>query len=194
MASFPNVASLALKEWAVAVRALAEGQQIIVLKKGGIHREDKDFRVVHPEFLLFPTFEHQKPELLKVPYHQGLETTLRDQELPGQVTFSYWVKVTNTFEIRDASALSRLSLFHIWTDDYAQRRLHWRPKQPLTVALFRVYQLQQPQGLPIVHEYEGCKSWVKLNKDVPLGCMDPILGDVNYQRRANEIMDAMSIL
>ena len=54
----PGVSTLALKEWAVVVNALPTDRQIMVLRKGGIHRDDKDFRIVHPEFLLFPTYEH----------------------------------------------------------------------------------------------------------------------------------------
>ena len=45
---------MALKEWAVTVRALAQGQQILLLRKGGIHESGKDFRVIHPQFLLYP--------------------------------------------------------------------------------------------------------------------------------------------
>ena len=63
--SLPQVSDLALKEWAVAVKSLGRGEQVIILRKGGIHREDRDFRLVHPLFLLYPTYEHQKAELIK---------------------------------------------------------------------------------------------------------------------------------
>ena len=49
----------ALKEWAVVVRALATGRQVILLRKGGIEEEPGEFRVEHAEFFLYPTFEHQ---------------------------------------------------------------------------------------------------------------------------------------
>ena len=61
----PNRCQVALKEWAVTVDALAQGTQILLLRKGGIHEEGKDFRVIHPEFLLYPTYEHQREDLLK---------------------------------------------------------------------------------------------------------------------------------
>jgi len=48
----PPISDLALKEWAVAVKALSRGEQIMILRKGGIHKEDKAFRMVHHEFLL----------------------------------------------------------------------------------------------------------------------------------------------
>jgi hypothetical protein len=183
----PPESDLALKEWAVAVKALSTGTQIMVLRKGGVHRDDKDFRIVHPEFLLYPTYEHQKQELLKPAFHSLVKETLADDDIPGLVTLGYWCQVTDKFELRDESVLGSLTERHIWTDDYAQKRLHWRPKQPLTVALLRVYALQQPQALPVLDEYIGCKSWVELGQDVPLGQMTAVLSDADYEARADAI-------
>ncbi len=67
--TLPSVSDTALKEWASAVETLGRGEQILALRKGGIHREDRDFRFVYPEFLLFPTYEHQKEELIKPEFH-----------------------------------------------------------------------------------------------------------------------------
>ena len=183
----PPISSLALKEWAVAVEALGKGTQILILRKGGIHRDDKEFRVVHPEFLLYPTYEHQLPELLKEESHRDLEQTLEENDVPGLVTLVYWCQVTDKFQVSDQGVLDEISPYHIWKEDYAQKRLHWRPKQPLTVALLRVYGLQQPQALPILDEYAGCKSWVELGQDVPLGYMDPVLSDQEYEQKAQKI-------
>ena len=58
--TLPHASDMALKEWAVAVKALGRGEQTLILRKGGIHRDDRDFRLVDPEFLLFPTYLHQK--------------------------------------------------------------------------------------------------------------------------------------
>ena len=187
----PNVATIALKEWAVAVKALAEGAQVLALRKGGIHREDRDFRIVHPSFLLFPTFEHQKAELLKPNYHGDLQITLEGHRAPGQVSISYWTEVTAKFELRDEVTLDSLSPFHIWTGSYARKRLHWRPKQPLTVALLRVYRLQEPQVIPLLDVYEGCKSWVDLRREVPLGNMEPVLDDGQYEKETAGIEQAI---
>lgn len=188
----PPMSNLALKEWAVAVNALAQGDQILILRKGGIHRDDKEFRVVHPEFLLYPTYEHQKPDLLKEAYHPVLARTLEEDDVPGLVTVSYWCHVTDRYQVADQEALDRLSPYHIWTGDYALKRLHWRPKQPLTIVLLRLYRLQQPQALPILEEYAGCKSWVELGQDVPLGYMVPVLPDGAYEEKAKAIRLALA--
>src|SRR2546421_236509 len=39
---------IAFKEWAVTVRALAEGEQLITLRKGGIRETDRHFEIEHP--------------------------------------------------------------------------------------------------------------------------------------------------
>ncbi len=187
----PPVSDLALKEWAVAVKSLGSGEQALILRKGGIHRDDRDFRLVHPEFLLFPTYEHQKEELIKPEFRRALEETRREADVEGLVDLAYFCRVTEKFELRDESALDRLSDLHIWTDDYARKRLHWRPKQPLTLALLRVYELQQPQALPVLDEYSGCKSWVELGQDVPLGLMSPALGDSEYERACDDVRNAL---
>ena len=191
MVLLPPIADVALKEWAVATRALSQGRQVLILRKGGIHRDDKEFRIPETEFLLYPTYEHQKAELVRVEYHPDLQETIEENDIPGLVTLVSWCRVTDRFEVREEEALDRISPYHIWTADYAQKRLHWRPKQPLTVALLRVYQLQQPQALPELDEYVGCKSWVELGQDVPLGYMTPALSDREYEERTDAIRRAL---
>jgi hypothetical protein len=36
---------IAFKEWAVTVRALAEGEQLVTLRKGGIREPSKHFKL-----------------------------------------------------------------------------------------------------------------------------------------------------
>jgi hypothetical protein len=187
----PPSADMALKEWAVAVRAVSKGDQILILRKGGIDREDKDFRIMHREFLLFPTFEHQQHDLVKPAYHPMLDSTLDEDDVPGLVTLETWCEVTDVFEVRDQETVDGFDAFHLWTAGYARKRLGWRPKYPLTVALLRAYTLQQPQALPVLDEYGGCKSWVDLRQDVPLGHMEAVLGDNDYENRVEAIRQAM---
>lgn len=191
----PPTSSMALKEWAVACNALRDGQQIVILRKGGIHRDDKNFSAEfgdHPEFLLFPTYLHQSRDLVKPEFHNGLDRSIEEDDIPGLTTLSAFVLVTDRIEVAEPETLSRISEFHIWTDDYAEKRLHWRPSQPLTVALVRVYPLLQPQALPLLDEYAGCKSWVELGQDVPMGEMAPAVADSDYERLSAAIKERLS--
>ena len=63
--------SYAFKEWDVICRALADGKQALILRKGGIAEEGGVFRPEHTRFWLYPTYLHQqrdgvKPEALRV--------------------------------------------------------------------------------------------------------------------------------
>ena len=58
-----RVSEHALKEWAVTIAALAAGDQVLIVRKGGIG--EKRFELPHPRFYLFPTYAHQRPELVK---------------------------------------------------------------------------------------------------------------------------------
>ena len=56
---------IAFKEWAVTVRALAEGEQLLTLRKGGIREPSKHFALEHDRFFLYPTFDHQRNDLVR---------------------------------------------------------------------------------------------------------------------------------
>ena len=182
---YPPDSRVALKEWAVTIKALDEGKQVLLLRKGGIH--EKEFKVPYSEFLLYPTYEHQSEELLKDEFHADMRQTLEEDDTPGMVSLSDWAEVTDVFEVDSQESVDALSPHYIWTKDYAQKRLHWRPRKSLYIMLVRIHRLIQPQALPILDEYEGCKSWVELVEDMPLGTMQPMLSDEEYQRRTEAI-------
>ncbi len=188
---FPDQCHLALKEWAVTVRALALGQQVLLLRKGGIHEPGKDFRVIHPEFLLYPTYEHQREDLLKSEHEAALRRVLEEPRQEGHITFTHWAKVEETIEVSRQEEVDDLSPHYIWTAAYAQSRLRWKPMLPLSVMLMRVYQLEQPVSVPFQPEYRGCASWVEVLDQVPLGSVQPVLDDEEFRRRVDEIKDCL---
>ncbi|HMS73380.1 MAG TPA: DUF1802 family protein, partial [Baekduia sp.] len=51
---------IALKEWAVTVRALAEGEQLLTLRPA-LDGEEAPFE--HDQFFLFPNFDEQRNDL-----------------------------------------------------------------------------------------------------------------------------------
>ena len=63
----------ACKEWAVIVHALLEGEQVIDVRKGGLHEDGRHFDLQSTRFWLYPTAEHQKAELLKEPYRHWID-------------------------------------------------------------------------------------------------------------------------
>ena len=184
---------VALKEWAVTAKVLSQGKQILILRKGGIHQEDKNFRIIHPNFLILETYEHQKPELVKPEFSDMCQSLIDSPPLDeGVVLFNLWAKVTHKFELRDEQDLLKINENHLWTGDYAKSRFHWRPSQPLTIALLRVYKLHEPIEVPVSSEFAGCKSWIEFNKPVEIGEMTPVLDESQYKKISKSLKEILS--
>jgi hypothetical protein len=169
----------ALKEWAVAVKALERGETVLVVRKGGIR--EKAFAVPRTRFLLLPGYEHQRPELLKEEY-RGLMDEVPDLADNGPLRFSSFAEVEGAFEISEAEELSTLHAHHMWTPEYAESRFKWRPKKPLTVLVLRTYLLPETIELPYRDEYGGCKSWTRLEESVSIEGARAALSDGDFDR------------
>ena len=191
--TLPERCQLALKEWAVTVDALARGQQILLLRKGGIHETGKDFRVLHREFLLYPTYEHQRAELLKPAEQPALSQLLADRPPADTITFRHWARAEEILEVEAQERVADLSPHHIWTDEYAQSRLRWKPMLPLSILLLRVYRLAAPVAVPYLKEYGGCTSWVDLMPRIDLGPLEPALTDGEFAREVAAVKGSLGI-
>jgi hypothetical protein len=179
---------IALKEWAVAVKALEEAEQIFILRKGGIREETRDFQIESDDFYLYPTYEHQKKELLKEPFISSLEKTLEDWDPSSQkITISTYAELVEDIEIDDPDKLSLLRPFHIWTDNFTEERLKWKRKSPLHVMLLRVYKLAVPLEIEVEANYLGCKSWIELQGDWTKPEMAPVVSDEEFTSKIAEI-------
>lgn len=187
------VKQIALKEWASAIKALREGKQILVLRKGGIVEETRDFQVESHHFYLYPTYEHQKRELLKETEQHAVDETLAGW-FPdaAEVELTAYADVAEDIEVLDQEQLDRLSGFHIWTDTFAEERLKWKKKNPLHVLLLRVYQLEEPVSAPIRPDYLGCKSWVEIADPLPEVKKTPVLTDEEFARQCAAIKSALA--
>jgi len=175
----------ALKEWQVAVTALTAGETIVLLRKGGIREAKGGFMVRHDRALLYPTYEHQKPHLLKPAYARRVEPVVSGWH-PDTVEIAAWVKITDQLELVDQARLQALLPFHIWNQEFAVERLKWQPQQPLTVLLLRVYRLSSPLLMLFDPAYGGCKSWI----EIPPIAVDealPALSDRAYDERVASI-------
>src|SRR5919199_3102397 len=107
--------AIAFKEWAVTVQALATGQQILMVRKGGIHQEDKNFRMEHAGFFLYPTYEHQRADLLQPPYRPALDAILATPPAADRVRLEYWAEVTDVYETLEPAEVEALAPLHILT-------------------------------------------------------------------------------
>jgi hypothetical protein len=181
----------ALKEWAVAVKALERGETALVVRKGGIR--EKAFAVPKTRFLLLPGYEHQKPELLKRK-HRHLMDEIPDLTDDGPLRFSSFAEVAGAYEISEPEELAAVDPHHMWTSEYAESRFKWRPKKPLTVLVLRTYLLPDTVTLPYVDEYGGCKSWIELRDTVTVEGAIPALSEEDFHEHIAPAQRVLQLL
>jgi hypothetical protein len=186
------------------VRALAEGEQLITLRKGGIREENKHFEIEHDRFFLYPTFDHQQVGMVRESHRPELGRALEegvwaDGEPPAsaldsptgvpqpeRVRIRAWAEVAASYLITDPRAVDALSPYYVWTSDYAEKRLRWKRRFPLHVILLRTYRIPRPVTVKVRDEYLGCRSWLELHRDLPFEGT-PVLSDDEFERAAEQI-------
>lgn len=178
-----NILMIALKEWAIICKALEDGKQMLLLRKGGIMEYRKGFEVKHNEFLLYPTFEHQSIESIKAEYKEKLKEILEEQNkyyndnrkkidkdnknfnTVSNNIIKLLAKVEDVIEISDKLTLSELRDYHIWSDEYVTMRMNYNPSKPMSVLLLRIYKIRNPLIVDIIDKWAGCKSWIDIETD-----------------------------
>jgi hypothetical protein len=165
----------AFKEWAVICKALAEGKQTLVLRKGGVAEAGGDFRVEHTRFCLFPTYTHQqqaeglRPEALPL-----LEQVAAERPPAGVVRLSHFAEVTGIYHVHDLVSALMLAHLHYWSEETVRKRFAYRTPG-LFVMPVRVYRAAQAFELPDTAYYQGCRSWVELERELPTEGATPVL-------------------
>lgn len=188
----PLTCDAALKEWAVAIEALGQGRQALIIRKGGIREEHNRFEVRFPEFLFFPSFEHQQSDLLRPEHAAALSDALAATPDDDSLTFTHFARVHSAFAVSELAELESLAPHHIWTQQYAEKRLRWKPRVALTAMVLRVYRLPEPKQVPVRPEYAGCKSWLPLLDTVTVDALEPAMSDAAFEAEAAAIDEAMA--
>src|ERR1700740_3298907 len=83
----------AFKEWAIIVDALGRGEQIVILRKGGISEGRGGFKVEQPRFLLFPTLFHQQRESVTAPAQARYDEIAPGFAPPDRLRLEYFAEV-----------------------------------------------------------------------------------------------------
>jgi hypothetical protein len=105
---------------------------------------------------------------------------------PDRVRIRAWAEVAAHYTITDRRTIDGLSPFHVWTTDYAEKRLAWKRRHPLHVILLRTYRIPRPVTVKVRDEYGGCRSWLDLTRELPFEGT-PVLSDDEFERAAEEI-------
>lgn len=178
---------LALKEWATVVKAMLAGQQILLLRKGGI--EEDAFCLVDREFWLFPTYEHQSLHRIRPEFHHLLVASEQERQV-GKIRLEAYGMVAAVLHVGSLEVLRALSDEHIWTDEFLTQRWQYKPHLPLYGLAVRVYRLPTPFLLEEHPDYAGCRSWVPLKTALPAKGLSPVLSDAAFAAKLERLLQA----
>ena len=186
----PDQLNVALKEWDVVCQALENGRQMLLLRKGGIIEAIGGFELEQQRFLLFPTFLHQKREMLK-PEALGSLKTLAEE--PQSIRITGAAEVTDILRVTDRKQMDALSQEHIWEPPLIDMRFNYRPQNPLYLLLVRAYRLAEAVTIANTPGYAGCKSWVPLDQSVDCRTAIPAIDDSAYETRRERLRASIHV-
>lgn len=183
--------NIAFKEWAVVVDTLGRGEQVLILRKGGIREQRGEFHADHHEFWLFPT-QYHGAERSVIP---SIRPVLRDMMAAAPrdfVDIEYYVVADPVLTVANIESVRRLQGRHIWGEQILQERFQFGREPGLHALLARVYRRPAPERFPLRESYGGCKSWVELDHSLSTEGLTPVLPDVEYSRQREEIVELLS--
>jgi hypothetical protein len=156
--------ALAFKEWSYIVDALGKGKQNLIIRKGGLREPDSSFQLAGQEFLLFPTLYHQATESIKpewLPFLKG--DTYHQKE--GKVLIKYFARIADAKIISDKAVLQKLNAYHAWKPEVISERFdRWESQVHLLIV--QVFELGAALELDLLPEYEGCLSWLNIDRNI----------------------------
>lgn len=183
-----------LKEWAIVCDLLLEGRLALLLRKGGIHERGGPgvFELEHPRFLLYPSWAHQKPEMIK-PEHRD-RVQVRDE--PTEITFHGLGEAAKIWRVTERSVFlpgGALEPLHCWTEAQIHMRFDYKPENPLYLMAVRVSRLAAPVTVAHNWRYAGCKSWVPLREEhaVDDSGARAVIGDEAFEKLVRRVGDAV---
>jgi hypothetical protein len=181
----------ALKEWAIICRALADGRQTLLIRKGGILEVKNGFEVAHRSFWLFPTYVHQKLTDLVPSVREEFQAVHAAQPSPGILPLQLFATVTDAIQVTHLECLRRLENHHLLSWECVNSRFHYRNKPGVHVLVVRIQRRPDPVVLQNKPWYDGCVSWVELDRAISAdGCV-PVLSDAEFEVRRASIRTAL---
>lgn len=182
---------VALKEWAVLADAMARGDLIAMIRKGGIRENRAGFDVRHDRFLLYPTYFHEKLDELAERFHSTLDAAHASRPPEGMIQLRYLAIVAAVWPVTDLARLREISSEHGLTWGAVESRFRYRDDPRVHVVAVRIARLPAVVTLPEARRYMGCVSWVKLDEDVEVNGAEPVLDDASFTSRLRTLESSL---
>jgi hypothetical protein len=177
---------IAFKEWAVIVDALGRGDQIILLRKGGMSEGRGGFQVEQAQFLLFPTLFHQQRKSVLAVAQSRFDQIAPYLPPANRLRLEFFATVASWRSLDSLAAVERLRGQHIWRDEVIAQRFDWGKTKNIFAIAGRVHRLPAAVELPMLASYGGCKSWVELEREIATDGAMPVLSDQQFAARLSQ--------
>jgi len=168
----------AFKEWHVITEALGSGEQLIILRKGGISEGRGGFDAARAgRFWLFPTQFHAEREKTKP---SAARFFAGSSVAPDTVTLRYFADIAGHAFLTDWPAVAALDPFHFWTEAAVREKFDWGRPPGLHAFVVRVHRLHTPVNLSLTPAMGGCKSWIELPVAFDAAPSSPVLDETAF--------------
>jgi hypothetical protein len=181
----------ALKEWAVLVDAMASGEICAMIRKGGIREQRAGFSIRHDQFLLYPTFFHEKVEELAPRLRHRLPAAHAARPPAGQIVISHLATVHAVWHVTELDALRAIENEHGMAWNAVESRFHYRNNPGVRVVALSLASLPRAVTVPETRRYLGCVSWVELDEGIEVSAAAPIIPAENVARRIDVMRQAL---
>jgi hypothetical protein len=181
---------VAFKEWAIVVDALGRGEQILLLRKGGIHEGPGGFRPEHRRFILFPTCYHQQRERVVATAQAQFDEMHKLPTSAKMVRLEFGAEVVEARRLETLAQAKALRGQHIWRDEVIEQRFDSGKQKAIYALAVRVFRLAAPVELSMDPAYGGCKSWITLERDIATDGAVPVLNDAGFEKKIAEFLTA----
>jgi len=168
---------MAIKEWAIVCQALEEGKQTLLLRKGGVVEEGDQLKPEHPEFFLYPTYDHGGPDGIKADWRPRLGKLDKEAKDVKHIHFRLYAIVDSVFKITDWEVAKQFIPFTILSDQAFEKDFREGDWEGLYLFVVRVYSLAVPMDLPRKSSHEAAKIWVPLGTSLFTSGAYPVIPD-----------------
>ena len=186
-----DVERTALKEWAVLVDAMARGDIIAMVRKGGIREQRAGFAVRHERFLLYPTYFHENASHLAERFRPMLGASQAPRPLQGRIRISLIAEVRAVWNVTDPALLPSVAHEHGMAHEAVMSRFNYRDTPNVRIVAVRVLSLPTPAELDEAPRYAGCVSWLELDADVAVDGAKPAIDDAAFEQRLDRLHHAL---
>lgn len=179
------MAVIGFKDWSVICAAMAQGEQSVILRKGGLAEGRDGFQFKHREFFLYPTAYHEQLQKLREP-----EGRIVPPHSEDELVFTTAFRLEWHATVTSWDAARSLEPFHLYREEVVRERFDYDEAPGLQVAFGRALVVEPAWKVPYETRFGGCRSWLNLPEIGPeIGALRPATDDARHEALSARLAD-----